>query len=216
LKLTSWNNYAKAFKGTLAVLTVSFLFLSFCSSAFSAMDPAEVREINKKAPYHLIGAVIEDKLIQKLSESKDSPSQLRAMTLEILEVNRWQTNEPLRTIEISYTYVPPWVSRDGGKRMDISVGDVIEIWLEEGEHGLEPAVGGDSVNHIFYVEDRPVHFAQPISLKVIDAGRAFLRKPHSLGNAVVISSLAVFFALLAFFGLRKRHLSTKKESAKLL
>lgn len=189
-------------KWMLAVLTVSFLFLSFSTAAFSAMDPAEISQINEKAPYHLIGVVVEDKHIKQLSESIDSPSQLRTMTLEIMELNRWPTNEPMRTIEIIYTYVPPWVSREGGKGMDIAVGDVIELWLDVGEHGLEPALGGDSIQHIFYAEKRPVHFPEPITSKALHVADSFLQDPHTFGNIVVISGLILLSTLLAFLGRR--------------
>lgn len=170
------------------------------------MEPAEIREINEQAPYHLIGTVTEDKLIQQISVSKKTPSQLRQMTIELLELNRSPTNEPLRTIEVMYTYIPPWISRDGGKGMDIAVGDVIEVWLIEGESGLEPAIGGDSVQHVFYSEGRPIHFPEPITSKALHVADSFLQNPHTLGNIVVISGLIIFSALLAFFGrLKLKH-----------
>ncbi|MFC4410150.1 hypothetical protein ACFOZY_06815 [Chungangia koreensis] len=203
MKLTTSNNDTKIFTRMLAVLTVSFLFLSFGSTASASMEPAEIREINDQAPYHLIGTVTEDKLIQQLSVSKKSPSQLRMMTIELMELNRAPTNEPLRTIEATYTYSPPWVSRDGGKGMDIAVGDVIEVWLDEGEFGLEPAIGGDSVQHVFYVKERPIHIREPITSKALHVTESFLQNPHTVGNSVVITGLLILSALLAFLGRRK-------------
>jgi len=196
-------HYTATVKRMLVVLTTSFLLLSFHLTVLSAMDPVEIREIHENAPYHLIGVVTEDKLIQHISTSKNSPSQLRSMTLEVLELNRAATHETLRTIEVQYTYIPPWVEREGGKGMDIAVGDIIEVWLVDGEFGIEPAIGGDSIEHIVYVEERPTHYSEPISSRALHLAGSFLRNPHTSGNIVVISGIAAIFSLIAFFGLRR-------------
>lgn len=199
-------------KGLLAAVSAGFLFLSLNLTALAAMDPAEIKRINQEAPYHLIGSVEEDVLLKDLSDSASTPSQLRKMTLEIIEINRVPHNEPLRSVEISYTYIPPWVERDGGTGMDIAVDDVIEIWLKDGEFGLEPAAWGNSIHHLYYAPDRPEHIPEPLGSKARHAGKAFLTNPHTVGNAVVLSGFAALFIILAVVGIRRRRFTNKKSA----
>ncbi|TFB14248.1 hypothetical protein E3U55_13790 [Filobacillus milosensis] len=133
----------------------------------AAMDPKEIEERKNEAPLQIIGDVKTDVLVQERDRSY--PSQLRKMQLEIEQVikkpNHFEKTKG-DSISITYSYIPSWVQMEGGKRMDIMVGDRIEIWLEKRENGWKSAVWGDSVNHLKYVEPREEHIPEPFSKKI--------------------------------------------------
>ena len=177
----------------------------FSGPVLSAMDPTEIKKLNSEAPYHIIGKVTADNLFKDLSQEKDGPYQIRKMTIDINEIVKSPSsrNTTIHSIDVYYTYIPLWRAREytGGKFMDITVDDIIEIWLEEGEYGWEPVVSGDSVHHIEYVENRN----EPITEPPLD----FLqRKVESTiehnPNSVVITGIIFSMFVLCYFGLRKR------------
>jgi hypothetical protein len=59
------------------------------------------------------------------------------MNLDVKRILKAPTTETFTTLEVFYTYTPSWQDYlyTRGKRMDIAVGDVIEIWLKKGEYG---------------------------------------------------------------------------------
>ena len=104
------------------------------------MDPSERKKRNSEAPYHVIGKVTSDELFKDLTKEKGAPYQLRKMTIELEEVLKKpsSTNVDVLAIDVYYSYIPSWRALDyigGHQPMDITVNDVIEIWLREGEYG---------------------------------------------------------------------------------
>ena len=86
--------------------------------------------------------------------------------------------------------------------MDITVNDVIEIWLSEGEYGWEPVLSGDSVNHVKYVEDRTEPIPEPFLhsfIRIIKSGTQYN------GNGIVITGIFLSIIALFYIGLKKRN-----------
>lgn len=117
------------------LLAICFCSLfTWVSAAQGAMDPVEIEEIKGKAPIYLTGHVVNDELFQDISDEAHH-SQIRVMTVKIQEVHRAPEEEVLLdSVDVFYTYIPTWQSYlyAGGSRADIAVGDVIEVWLEQG------------------------------------------------------------------------------------
>ena len=132
----------------------------------AAPDPDEVEEIKTNAPLHLVGSVIDDRLVEDLSEEKGHPYQIRMMELSNLEIIKNKSgNTSVQNADVYYTYYPTWIKYDGAARMDIAVGDRIEIWLEHGENGWEPALSGSTVEHIHYADNRTEHIPERYGIK---------------------------------------------------
>jgi hypothetical protein len=153
------------------LLLFVFILLHFCmvSLAIAAPPPTEVLEIKEKTPLQVIGEVEEDELIKDESEERGYSSQIRTMKLRIDKVIKKPIYFDLKSgesLNIVYSYVPSWVPMDGGAKMDIVVGDQIEIWLELGDNGWEPAFGGETVNHVKYMEPRKEPIPEPINSRV--------------------------------------------------
>ncbi|GMN99367.1 hypothetical protein PthstB1num2_14070 [Parageobacillus thermoglucosidasius] len=128
----------------------------------AAPPPSEIEKAKQEAPLHLIGTVNSDQLYKDITEDKENPIQIRKMNLDVRQILKAPTNETFTTFDIFYTYIPSWQAYSGAKRMDIAVGDVIEIWLKKGMYGWEPALSGNTVKHIKYVENRKEPISEPI------------------------------------------------------
>lgn len=152
-------------KRILAVLMISFLLSSLSHlNIHAAPPPEEVWEIKNEAPLHVVGTVTSDMLLQDLTNEKDYPNQLRKMELAIEQIIIKPKEIELNTgetLEIVYRYTPSWVAMNGGAKMDIMVGDQIEVWLDQGVNGWEPALGGSTVNHLKYSEPRKEPIPEP-------------------------------------------------------
>jgi hypothetical protein len=170
-----------------------FLITPFSMLVHGAPDPSEVEEIKENAPLHVIGEVIADEVEEDFS-NQNRPYQIRIMNLKISEVSRSPAGmEEIDQLEVYYKYVPKWSVGDfvGGKRMDIAVGDVVEIWLEEGENGWESALWGNTVHHIKYTSNRNQAIPEPF-------WHAFKRKANDFFEHH--TSLLVIISLIAALG----------------
>ncbi|MRH42901.1 hypothetical protein GH741_09400 [Aquibacillus halophilus] len=145
----------------------SLLFLFITLSVDAAPDPDEVERIKGNSSLQVEGEVITDKLHSDVEGSY--PSQVRKMQLKIKEVTKQPTGltiGPEDTLSIFYSYVPSWVQLAGGEKMDIIVGDEIEIWLEKYGNSWKPALSGETVNHLVKVEPRKEPIPEPFSNKL--------------------------------------------------
>jgi hypothetical protein len=129
----------------------------------SAPDPLEVDEIKTNAPVHVIGTVKEDILYKEKSKEDGIHFQIRQVVLEVSEIKK-QNDSLQKKLDIFYHYIPLWQADlwSGGERVDIAVGDKIEIWLKKGEYGFVPALGGNTIKHLTYMEERPEYIKEPI------------------------------------------------------
>jgi hypothetical protein len=103
----------------------------------AAPPPSEIEKAKQESPLHVIGTVTSDQLYKDITEEKETPVQIRKMNLDVKRILKAPTTETFTTLEVFYTYTPSWQDYlyTRGKRMDIAVGDVIEIWLKKGEYG---------------------------------------------------------------------------------
>ncbi|MCM3574167.1 hypothetical protein M3172_13305 [Mesobacillus subterraneus] len=149
---------------TLLCLIFSVGIFLLVSTGLAAPPPTEVEERKKEAPLHLIGTVTADDKFKDISQDEKYPQQIRRMSLRVDRLVKGSEDVKEKTaIEVLYWYIPSWQSNEyiGGERMDIAVGDVIEVWLTGGEYGLEPALGGNTVEHIKYAEIRKEPVPEP-------------------------------------------------------
>jgi hypothetical protein len=164
----------------------------------AAPPPSEIEKAKQEAPLHVIGTVTSDQLYKDITEDKETPVQIRKMALDVKQVLKAPTNEILTTVDIFYTYIPSWQAYSGAKRMDIAVGDVVEIWLKKGKYGWEPALSGNTVKHIKYAENRKEPIPEPFwhSIKR-NVRNVWLR----YSSAAVLTGILAFlftFVLLAW------------------
>lgn len=134
------------------------------ATVMAAPSPAEVEKKKREAPLHLIGKVTADEIFKDISQNEQYPQQVRRMDLKVDRLIKSPDGEKVQSIiEVFYWYIPSWQAKEytGGARMDIAVGDVIEIWLTDGEYGLQPALGGNTVKHIKYTEVRNEPIPEP-------------------------------------------------------
>lgn len=173
----------------LLFITVIVFFGIGLQHVFSAPEPTEVEEIKLKAPVHLKAVVLEDELFKDLSKEKGTYYQIRKMRIGVKKFIKNTTNES-NEIDIYYSYIPSWQENqwDGGKRVGIAVNDEIEIWLKKGEYGLEPALGGYTVKHLKYADEREEPIKEPLT-------HVFNRKLHEAWSNY--SGLIVFIILLS-------------------
>ena len=165
------------------------------ATGLAAPPPTEVEERKKEAPIHLIGTVTVDEKFKDTSRDEDYPQQIRKMSLRVDRLVRGSNDmKEKSTIEVFYWYIPSWQANDytGGKRVDIAAGDVIEVWLTEGDYGLEPALGGNTVEHVKYAEVRKEPIPEPLS--------HFLKRQlsHYLTKYIEAVVLFLLFTILAF------------------
>ncbi|WP_456278409.1 hypothetical protein [Bacillus sp. AK128] len=150
--------------GRIVMMSI-YLVLFISSTAWAAADPIEVEEMKRNAPVQLIGKVVEDELDRDLTVDQKY-SQIRRMTLQVHQIIK--APYEIETVDVFYTYIPAWQANQyaGGNRVDVVVGDVIEIWLETGKDGFEPVLGGDTIEHLAYVKDRVEPIPEPVSHQV--------------------------------------------------
>ena len=175
------------------------------TNIFAAMDPAEIKKRHSEAPFHITGEVIEDEMVKELSEEKDGAYQLRKMTIAIDEVIKSEDSEALATtVEVFYAYLPSWRASDyvGGKPMDITINDVIEIWLDKGEYGWQPVLSGYSVEHIKYMEKRNEPIPEPFFHYM---ERTMATNVQYNLNGVLMTGIAFSVIVIFFIGFRKRN-----------
>jgi len=141
---------------------IVILFVSFpVMISVAAPDPLGVEKAKANSPLHLVGTVVSDELYEDLTVQKERPLQIRQMTLKVQQIQRSPFSQPVQRVEVYYHYVPSWASYSGGRRMDIAVGDIVEIWLKNGQYGWEPALSGETVKHIKYTKNRPEWIQEP-------------------------------------------------------
>lgn len=167
------------------------------------MDPTEVKRINDEAEYQITGEVIADAFYQDISNVDNHPVQIRKMSLKIGEIIKSTGNiKNGESVDVYYTYIPTWDIGQyvgGSKRMDIAIGDVITVWLEEGNEGFEPVLSGDSVIHEIYVADRTEHIPEPFWQSFIRSINSVLHKNMDI---IVLSGLILVLAVALFQGLK--------------
>ena len=186
----------------LIAIVASILLFPLSTSA--SMEPSEIEEIKQQAPLHIMGTVKNDSLIDDLSDQSSYPNQLRQMTIHLSQVIKKPADADVATdepLDISYTYIPSWVEMDGGKKVDIYEGDQIEIWLEQGEYGWQPASGGDTIHHLNYVEDRSEPIPEPWTHSI----------KHTFSEYVGIVIMSMFVLAIAAVLFLTRHLYLPKE-----
>ena len=190
---------------TLFVVWLTTLFL-LSTTVFAAMDPAEVKKVNAKAPFQITGKVIQDELVKDLSEEKDGAYQLRKMKISIDEIIKSDADDAkVTSVDVYYMYLPSWRAMEytGGKPMDITVNDVIKIWLDKGQYGWEPVLSGYSVEHIKYIEDRIEPIPEPFFHYM---ERKMKSNVQHNSSGVVITGIVFSIVILLFIGFRKRRI----------
>ncbi|MYL50010.1 hypothetical protein GLV98_10975 [Halobacillus litoralis] len=179
------------------LLMLLFILLLIPNIAYGAMDPEEVEEIKREAPLHVIGSVESDELVKDLS-TEDSPKQLRKMELSVQQYRKAPASiNRERSIEVYYTYIPSWIAMAGGSKMDLYEGDEIEIWLQKGGDGWEPAAGGNTVEHLSYVENRKEPIPEPKVHAVKESFNGTLGV-LVMSGIVIVLLLGLFLTPLAF------------------
>ncbi|CAG9610729.1 hypothetical protein [Pseudoneobacillus rhizosphaerae] len=181
------------------ILLFAFMLLNLVMAplVFAAPPPTEVLEFKEKSPLHVIGQVEEDVLLIDETEERGYSSQIRTMQLRIDKIIKKPPNlgrKSGESLNIVYSYVPSWVPMEGGAKMDIVVGDQIEIWLELGDKGWEPSYGGETVNHVKYIEPRKEPIPEPIHKRV---------KRNIEGNLELVIFGGLVFILLLMVVLQK-------------
>lgn len=181
------------------LVLVMLMWVFGITSVSAAMDPAEIKRIHDEAPYRVSGQVVSDELFHDITEEEDHPRQLRKMALEITEVLKSDETIP-DMIEIYYHYIPAWQEFKyvGGKWVDVAVDDVITVWLTEGPHGFELILGGYSMEHVFYAQDRPEHIPEPFWHLVV-------RKLSNVNlDFLVLGGILIVLIWAGIYGLRRR------------
>ena len=163
----------------------------------AAPPPSEVEARKNEAPLHLIGSVTKDEYFKDLSLDKQHPQQIRKMSLKVDRLYRGPENIK-KSIEVFYWYIPSWQSKEytGGRRMDIAAGDVIEIWLTPGKYGLEPALGGHTVKHIYYAEARKEAIPEPF-VNSIERKLSSLAEYNEVLVLIILSLILVLIFIKA-------------------
>jgi len=186
-------------KGMIRFLIIMIIGMYMATTNTKASPPpTEVEKRKNEASIHLIGTVIADELFKDISKSELYPQQVRRMNLKVDQQIKVPNTEKEKTnIEVFYWYIPSWQAKEytGGERMDIAIGDVIEIWLVEGEYGWEPALGGNTVNHIKYAENRKEPIPVPF-LHSIERKSSSLIKENTETLVMVVLSLVLFLIVV--------------------
>ena len=185
------------------ILAIEFIVTS---TGLAAPPPTEVEERKQEAPLHLIGTVTTDEKFNDISKDEEHPQQIRRMSLRVDRlVKGSDVVKEQSAIEVFYWYIPSWQAKEytGGERMDVAVGDVIEIWLKNGEYGLEPALGGNTVEHIKYADIRNEPVPEPFMHQIQRKFSFYLREYTEVYVLLILSIIL----LIIFFSARK---TTKK------
>jgi hypothetical protein len=159
------------------ILTSLFVF----GGTVNASPPPEaVEKAKTESLLHVIGIVRQDKFVSDTSTEHFHPLQIRTMQLEIVSVSKKPPEMNLAAgdrLDVTYHYYPSWLKVVGPARMDIMVGDRIEIWLKKGEDGWNPAMGGSTVEHLERVEPRREPIPLPLFQRIGGALELF-GAPH--------------------------------------
>ncbi|WP_042149442.1 hypothetical protein [Paucisalibacillus sp. EB02] len=185
------------------ILICIVMVCTISSTVFAAMDPVEVEKRNEQAPYQITGEVTSDKLYKDVTENTKHPIQVRKVTIEISEVIKAPTGlEKNNTVELYYHYIPSWDASEyvGGARIDIAIGDVVTVWLSKGDYGWEPAMGGNSIKHLTYSENRVDYVPEPFLHKVAGMDRTL---GNTSPNVFVLCGLLAILGWAFLRGLRK-------------
>jgi hypothetical protein len=192
---------------TYVIICVFTFIFGITSNVLSAPEPSEVEEIKLAAPVHLIGVVKADQLFKDLSVEMGTNYQIRKMTLEVKSFIK-SKNINQDVIDVFYSYIPSWQSDQwvGGKRVDIAKNDAIEIWLEVGEYGLEPALGGYTIDHLRYVHPRNEPLEEPvIHFLKRNIDEAWIK----YSSFIVMISLTLIFCMILFSSIKKKEQPNK-------
>lgn len=183
--------------------TFSVIILSLYISSFvqAAPPPSEVEEIKNEAVLVLIGEVTEDLFIKGTTKSKNTPTQLRKMIVSNLEILKKPGNLQLQandSVEVYYHYIPLWNINQyaGPARVNIAVGDIIKIWIDKGEYGWEPALSGNTIEHIELADIRPEPIQEPYSHYISRKAEA-LYDQH-LGKVVLGFVIALIISIIIY------------------
>lgn len=182
------------------------VFVIVCSlilthKVYSAPDPVEVEKIKTSAPVHLIGVVRKEELYKDLTQEMGTNYQIRKIEIEVNRYIKNFYNLP-NVINVFYPYIPSWQVNEweGGKRVDLAVKDQIEIWLTLGEYGLEPALGGNTINHLKYAQVRPEPIKEPVLHLIVRKSRSLWVKNSSF---VIVGILVLVLLSILFKAYKK-------------
>lgn len=177
-------------------LVLLLVFSCLVPTTFAAPPPSEVADAKEKALLHVTGSVTENIFIRDLSEERSYPSQTREFSLVIEAIHNQKEGlnyVPGNTVKIQYTFIPKRVNMNGPAKVDVTVGDQIEIWLDKEDDQWISSVSGNTINHMIYVEDRPKYMKEP----AVNVVKMFLKEYLPL---ILVSSLVIFVFVLFLFG----------------
>lgn len=183
------------------ILIFTFLIFDVCFQAASASPPPTAIERAKlEAVLEIEGIVVNDRLLKDTTKEKQAPTQLRQFTLNIERVIRDMTgkqgeNEQLK---ITYSYIPQWNSLeyDGPKHVDVMSGDKIHIWLKYGANGLEPALSGNTIEHLTKIQPR----VEPIEERLTHRTKRILRLWFNR-HLSLLAALALLITLIVILSI---------------
>ncbi|ANB57104.1 hypothetical protein GFC29_1150 [Anoxybacillus sp. B7M1] len=177
--------------------------LLFPARICASPAPSEITKAKEKAPVHLIGVVISDRLYQDQTKETDHPSQIRRMALSVKQLIKAPQEQSFSEVIVYYVYRPSWIQDElGSVPLSVAVGDVVEVWLKQGKRGWEPALGRWTVRHLSYAEKR----SEPIPEPFLHMAERYIKtswRYHSGGMVWggVIFFLFVFVLFVKLFNL---------------
>lgn len=181
---------------TLAMLLA--ILLPTGMTGIAAPDPTTVKKEKDSAPLHIIGKVKEDILVEDTTKEEKYPQQIRKMTISVQEVIKAPKDvKEENSIEVYYHYIPSWQAHDyvGSSSVYVAVDDVIEIWLDHGESGWEPAFFGHTVEHIQYGENREEAIPEPFLHKL---DRISTEALHKNSSYIVLAAMTAILLVIIF------------------
>jgi hypothetical protein len=186
----------------IAIFALIMPLIGSITSVYGAPDPKRVTEIKEDSPLHIVGSVTSDIFIRDVEKELGYPAQIRSIQLKVEKIIKKPQDLILTqggTLTVTYHYIPSWVSMAGAAKMDIMVGDQIEVWLKKGANGWEPSLSGNTVNHIIYIEPRKEPIPEPFF---------HLLKGYSNMIYAVLTFAAIF--IVPVFFIRKLQLMRSK------
>jgi hypothetical protein len=126
-------------------------------ATLAAASPQAVKQAKLHAPLHVTGVVQADATYRDLSAKFGHPLEIRKMTLSVKSVSKKPNDLTLVAgdqVDVYYNWYPTSVPMTGSARIDVVVGDELELWLKKGQDGWEPSLGGDTVQGIKLVQPR--------------------------------------------------------------
>jgi hypothetical protein len=196
-------------RGMILALILSLVLMNGIT-VNAAPDPSTVKKEKETAPLHIKGKVMNDVLFQDTTKDKEHPQQIRKMTISVQQVIK-APKEEMETdrIEVYYHYIPSWQRHEyvGGASVNVAIDDVIEIWLDKGEFGWEPALFGNTVEHLQYAENREEAIPEPFLHKLerisSDAFKQYL-------SMIVFAGMIGILALIIFKGVKRKESFNRK------